>query len=143
MKWLSKQDASVWDLWKQLFSYADKVTCEDVILTSSRMDAMCLWANLGVPALSLQGEGYLPKPQVMQQVLDKFKRVFIWYDNDFQHENDNPGQDNARKLISLYPKLKNICIPDGYQVKDPSDLVKAYGKELLKDIFNSIKQLNL
>lgn len=143
MKWLSKHDASVWDLWKQAFQYADKTSNKDVILTSSRKDAMCIWCNLGVPAMSLQGEGYLPKPQVMQQVLDRFENVYIWYDNDFKHETDNPGQDNAKKLTSLYPKLKNICIPDGYQVKDPSDLVKAYGKQLLKEIYNSTKQQNL
>jgi len=142
MKWLSKHDASVWDLWKQVFQYADKVSDKEVIITSSRKDAMCLWANLGIPALSLQGEGYLPKPQVMQQVLDRFKNVYIWYDNDFKHESDNPGQDNAKKLISLYPKLQNICIPTSYQAKDPSDLVKAYGKESLKNIFQSTKKQN-
>lgn len=139
MKWLSKHDASVWDLWKQVFQFADQQSDDTVIITSSRKDAMCLWYNLRVPALSMQGEGYLPKPQVMQQVLDRFKNVYLWYDNDFKHTEDNPGQDNAAKLIALYPKLKNICIPSELQCKDPSDLYKKYGADKLKQIWNEQK----
>lgn len=135
MKWLSKHDASVWDLWKQAFLFAEKKSDKAVIITSSRKDAMCLWYNLGVPAMALQGEGYIPKPQVMNQVLDRFKNVYIWYDNDFTHEKDNPGQDNARKLIELYPALKNICIPKEFLAKDPSDLVKTHGVKTLKTIW--------
>lgn len=137
MKWLSKHDASVWDLWRQVFLYAEKKSDDCVVITSSRKDAMCIWYNLGIPALALQGEGYLPKPQVMQQVLDRFKNVYIWYDNDFKHENDNPGQDNAKKLIELYPKLQNICIPTKYQSKDPSDLFKNHGKKALKEVWKN------
>lgn len=139
MKWLSKHDASVWDLWKQAFRWADEKSNDALIITSSRKDAMCLWNNLSIPSMSLQGEGYLPKPQVMQQVLDKFKKVYLWYDNDFTHKDDNPGQDNAKKLIELYPNLNNIYIPDEYGCKDPSDLFKKYGKTTLKQIWKNQK----
>ena len=139
MKWLSKHDSSVWDLWKQAFEWAEKKSNKVCIITSSRKDAMCLWQNLKVPAMSLQGEGYLPKPQVMQQVLDKFKTVYLWYDNDYTHKDDNPGQDNARKLMELYPTLKNICIPSTYRSKDPSDLVKNFGAMMLKEVWNQQK----
>ena len=140
MKWLSKHDASVWDLWKQAFKWADEKSDDVLVITSSRKDAMCIWQNLKVPSMALQGEGYVPKPQVMKQVLDKFKTVYLWYDNDFKHENDNPGQDNARKLVDLYPDLKNICIPSSYQCKDPSDLVKKHGVEALKEVWNKQKK---
>jgi hypothetical protein len=139
MKWLSKHDASVWDLWKQAFLFAEKKSDDSLIITSSRKDAMCLWYNLEIPAMSLQGEGYLPKPQVMKQVLDKFKHVYLWYDNDFKHKNDNPGQDNAKKLIELYPSIKNICIPDIYECKDPSDLVKNCGVRQLINVWKEQK----
>lgn len=139
MKWLSKHDASVWDLWKQAFLFAKKKSNNAVVITSSRKDAMCIWYNLGIPAMSMQGEGYLPKPQVMQQVIDTFKTVYLWYDNDFSHKEDNPGQDNARKLIDLYPQLINICIPSEFQCKDPSDLVKTLGVEKLKALWRKVK----
>ena len=135
MKWLSKHDSSVWDLWKQAFLYAEKVEHSACVITSSRKDAMCIWENLKVPAMSLQGEGYIPKPQVIKQVIDRFDTVYLWYDNDFTHENDNPGQDNAKKLIEMYPELHNICIPDYYQCKDPSDLFKARGLIALEDVW--------
>jgi len=139
MKWLSKHDSSVWDLWKQAFMYADMKSDENVIITSSRKDAMCLWYNLKVPAMSMQGEGYLPKPHVMQQVVDRFRHVYLWYDNDFKHKDDNPGQDNAKKLIDMYPSLRNICIPSELRCKDPSDLVKAFGTSALSEIWKSQK----
>lgn len=139
MKWLSKHDASVWDLWKHAFRWAEKNSNEAVIITSSRKDAMCLWENLVIPAMALQGEGYLPKPQVMKQVLERFKTVYLWYDNDFKHKDDNPGQDNAKKLIELYPQLHNICIPNEYQCKDPSDLYKSKGLTALQEVWNKQK----
>ena len=138
LKWLSKHDASVWDLWKQAFLYAEKKSDDAIIITSSRKDAMCLWYNLGIPAISMQGEGYLPKPQVMQQIIDRFCTVYLWYDNDFKHETDNPGQDNAKKLIDLYQSLINICIPTELQCKDPSDLVKTYGVKTLQQLWTTL-----
>ena len=134
MKWLSKHDRSVWDLWRHAMQWAKKNN-DCCIITSSRKDAMCLWNNLKIPSVSLQGEGYIPKPQVMKQVLDTFKQVYLWYDNDYSHTDDNPGQDNAKKLIELYPQLKNICIPKQYKCKDPSDLYKSWGKQMLKQIW--------
>lgn len=142
MKWVSKHDASVWDLWKQAFLFAERKSCEDLIITSSRKDAMCLWNNLGVPAMSLQGEGYLPKPQVMEQVLNTFKNVYLWYDNDYSHAEDNPGQDNAKKLIALYPSLHNISIPSKLKSKDPSDLYKNHGRGELIRVWNQQKKQN-
>lgn len=139
LKWLSKHDSSVWDMWKQAFWYAENKSDNICILTSSRKDAMCLWNNLKLPAMSLQGEGYIPKPKVMKQVLSRFKTVYLWYDNDFKHQNDNPGQDNAKKLVEMYPELKNICIPDRYESKDPSDLYKNHGRQTLIDLWQFLK----
>ena len=102
---------------------------------------MCLWYNLGIPSMSLQGEGYIPKPQVMKQVLNRFKNVYLWYDNDFSHTNDNPGQDNAKKLIEMYPALHNIYIPTELEAKDPSDLVKKYGVKKLKEVWQKQKNI--
>ena len=55
-KWMSKHDSSVWDLWTKIPEKGDKL-----IITSSRKDALAIWSNTGIPALSLQGEGYIPK----------------------------------------------------------------------------------
>lgn len=138
MKWLSKHDRSVWDLWTQVFSYKeDHPECDSVIITSSRKDAMCIWENIGIPAMSLQGEGYIPKAHVMGQVLGTFRHVYLWYDNDFNHtDGHNPGQENAKALLDMFPSLRNIVIPSDYKAKDPSDLYRKYGKKVLKLIFD-------
>ena len=139
-KWFSSHDKSTWDLWRQAMTWAQTQSDNACIITSSRKDAMCLWQNLKIPAVSLQGEGYIPKQHVMQQVLDTFKTVYLWYDNDYSRvDGSNPGQDNAKKLMEQYPELKNICIPEIYKSKDPSDLYKNWGGEMLKMIFNDFK----
>lgn len=140
MKWLSSHDRSTWDLWTQAMAWAKHRSNDNCIITSSRKDAMCLWQTLGVPAMSLQGEGYIPKPQVMQQVIDTFKNVYLWYDNDYgRADGSNPGQDNARKIIEEHQGLHNICIPEIYQAKDPSDLYKKWGAQTLKQLWNDTK----
>lgn len=138
LKWLSSHDRSTWDLWKQAMAWAKERSNDECIITSSRKDAMCLWQNLNVPAMALQGEGYIPKPHVMQLVIERFKNVYLWYDNDFGRD-VNPGQDNAKKLLEQFPALHNICIPARYQAKDPSDLYKMYGKQMLKTIYDDSK----
>lgn len=141
MKWLSKHDKSVWDLWMQVFKWNEVHKSDSVIITSSRKDAMCLWETLKVPALSLQGEGYIPKANVMNQVFDTFENVYLWYDNDFKHtDGHNPGQEDAQKLLELFPRLKNICIPDSYKSKDPSDLYKNWGRAMVLEIWNTAKE---
>jgi len=134
MKWLSKADASVWDLWRQAHAWRDR---SRLILTSSRKDAMCLWQNLGVPCMSLQGEGVLPKRHVMERVLSEFGEVWLWYDNDSKEGGGNPGQGFAARLLRLYPGLRNICNPDGLESKDPSDLYRDHGADALRGVWDA------
>lgn len=129
MKWLSKAGDGVWDLWRQAFWWASHVSRDSLVITSSRKDAMCLWSALKVPAVSMQGEGYIPDPADMEELRRTFRTVRLWYDNDCgRPDGRNPGQEDAARLTGLYPWLSNILIPDSYGCKDPSDLVKAgYG----------------
>lgn len=127
-KWLSNRDSSVWDLWEQAMKWEDK---SKLIITSSRKDAMCLWCNLGIPAICMQGEGYRPKDSVMKTILSIFSEVYVWYDTD------KAGIEHARMICEAYPQIKNVCIPAYYGAKDPSDFVKKYGVHYLNQIFKS------
>lgn len=138
MKWLSSHDRSVWDLWRQMMDYKRKKDCRSLVIASSRKDAMCIWETLKMPAICMQGEGYKPKKQVMDELRSMFDNVYIWYDNDYG-KSFNAGQTHAMRRIGEYPWLKNICIPSTYRSKDPSDLVMNYGKDALVEIFNSQK----
>lgn len=133
-KWLNNHNASVWDLWEQL-----PESGENLIITSSRKDALCLWANTGIPSTSLQAEGYLPKKQVIDSLKLRFKNIYVLYDNDF-HKLENYGQIFGLKLASEFD-LINIFIPTNYQSKDPSDLFFNHGREIFYNtILNLLKK---
>lgn len=134
-KWMNKHDASIWDLWTQLPKEGDKL-----IITSSRKDALCLWENTGIPAVALQGEGYIPKKHVVEQLKHRFNKIFVLYDNDVQAD-ENYGRKDGEKLCSLFD-LTQIEIPTSYEAKDPSDLVKKWGIETLKNIINKLTNEN-
>ncbi len=130
-KWMSKHDASVWDLWTKIPDKGDKL-----IITSSRKDALCLWANTGIPSLSLQGEGYIPKEKVINQLKDRYKKIYVFYDNDFKNKVNN-GRNYGRILAEKF-NLQQIEIPTEYKSKDPSDLYKNWGKEVFLNVINSL-----
>ena len=135
IKWLSKHDSSVWDLWSKLPESGERL-----IITSSRKDALCLWANTGIPSVSLQGEGYMPKEHVVQQLKDRFKKVFVLYDNDFKAEEkgeENHGRVFGKILADMF-HIQQIEIPAEYKSKDPSDLYKDWGKDVFANVILSL-----
>ena len=126
-KWMSKHDSSVWDLWTKIPEKGDKL-----IITSSRKDALAIWSNTGIPALSLQGEGYIPKEHVVQQLKDRYNKVYVLYDNDFQSE-ENHGRMYGKMIAERF-NVTQIEIPEKWESKDPSDLVKNHGREVLRRV---------
>lgn len=126
-KWMSKHDSSVWDLWTKIPEKGDKL-----IITSSRKDALAIWSNTGIPALSLQGEGYIPKEHVVQQLKDRYNKVYVLYDNDFQSE-ENHGRMYGKMIAEKF-NVTQIEIPEKWESKDPSDLVKNHGREILREV---------
>lgn len=126
-KWTNKHDASVWDLWTKLPERGD-----NLIITSSRKDALCVWENTGIPAVSLQGEGYIPKEHIVQELKDRFKHIFVLYDNDFQSD-ENHGRIFGKGMAERFG-LTQIEIPTFYKCKDTSDLCKAYGRETVHNV---------
>lgn len=126
-KWMSKHDSSVWDLWTKIPEKGDKL-----IITSSRKDALAVWSNTGISSLSLQGEGYIPKEHVVQQLKDRYKRIFVLYDNDFQSE-ENHGRAYGKMIAEKF-NLIQIEIPEVWKSKDPSDMVKNHSRDKLREV---------
>lgn len=132
-KWISKHDSSVWDLWRQLPEKG-----ENLIITSSRKDALSTWAATGIPSTGLQGEGYLPKLHVINQLKERFTNIYVLYDNDYDSE-INYGRLHGQTLANMYG-LKQIEIPTKFKSKDSSDLHKNHGLKIQqKVIFNLLK----
>jgi len=117
-KWASNTNKEIIQGYKQL-----PVKGNLCIITSSLKDVMCLFA-MGIPAIALQSEMQMPKEETIKELKERFKKVALFYDNDFNNPN-NPGQTMAKKICTKY-RLNNIIIPDNYELKDLSDYIAHF-----------------
>jgi len=112
-KWCTSTDRSVISLWTKVPEEGDRIC-----ICSSLKDALCLWANTGIPALATQGEGYTMSDTAIGQLRKRFKNVYILFDNDA------PGIADGEKLSNL-TGFTNIVLPHFNEGKDVSDLYKS------------------
>ena len=128
-KWSNKHDKSVISLWTKVPEYGDKIC-----ICSSLKDALCLWANTGIPSLSIQGEGYSMSKTAIDELKRRYKKVYILLDNDIT------GLLDGVKLAEE-TGFTNIILPQFEGGKDISDLMKAKGKEaflkIILPLFNN------
>lgn len=115
-KWSNKHDKSVISLWTKVPEYGDKIC-----ICSSLKDALCLWANTGIPSLSIQGEGYSMSKTAIDELKRRYKKIYILLDNDIT------GLLDGVKLAEETGFI-NIILPQFEGGKDVSDLMKAKGK---------------
>lgn len=122
-KWANKHDKSVISLWTKVPEYGDKIC-----ICSSLKDALCLWANTGIPALAIQGEGYSMSNTAVSELKRRYKEIYILLDND------EAGVQDALKL-SESTGFTNVVLPKEYGAKDVSDLyLLLQDKEHFKSI---------
>lgn len=128
-KWINSHNNSVWQGWSQL-----PQTGENLIITKSLKDVMALYEVTGIPSVSLQCENVLPKQQIFNELSNRFLDIYIFYDNDYDKE-ENWGQLFAQKFKDSF-NVFDIIIEDKYECKDFSDFVKKHGiveaKKLVK-----------
>lgn len=128
-KWASKHDKSVISLWAKVPEYGDKIC-----ICSSLKDALCLWANTGIPAIAIQGEGYPMSNTAINELKRRYNKVYICFDND------KAGLIDAKTLTSKTGFI-NIVLPQFDGGKDISDLYKVKGKEdflkIILPLFNN------
>lgn len=126
-KWINSHNDSIWQGWRQL---PDKG--RHLVITKSLKDVMSLYEVAGIHAVSLQSENILPKWHIFEALQRRFEDIELLYDNDFDKE-VNWGQQFGEKLAG-YLGIITCIIPDKYECKDFSDLVKKYGREKAKEI---------
>ena len=128
-KWLSNTKKTDVQGYDQLPLKGDRL-----IITSSLKDVMCLYAA-GYHAIAMQSEMQIPDERLISELKERFNTIEILYDNDFDKAN-NPGQEMANKICDLYG-FKNICLPNKFKSKDPSDLIKKVNN--LNELKNILK----
>lgn len=110
-KWYGNIDASILSLWRQLPPSGNLV-----VICSSLKDALCLWAQSGIPCIAPQGEAYSISKTACNELKKRFKHVVICLDND------EPGKADALKM-SKETGFPFKTLPEGYG-KDISDIYK-------------------
>lgn len=128
-KWSNSHDKSVISLWTKLPNKGDKVT-----ICSSVKDALCLWANTGIPAIAIQGEGYPISTTAVNELKKRFNNVYIMLDND------EVGLKDAEKL-SESTGFTNLVLPQFDGGKDISDLYKVKGKHYFLETIKTLYEL--
>lgn len=127
-KWDNSNDGSVVGLWTKVPPTGDRL-----VICSSLKDALCLWANTGIPAIYVQSETTGLSNTAQEELRRRFKKVFICFDNDA------PGLLDGEEL-ALSTGFRNIVLPYFEEGKDISDLYRAKGKEefikIIKPLFD-------
>lgn len=125
-KWSNKHDRSVISLWTKVPKTGDKL-----IICSSMKDALCLWANTGIPCIAVQGEGYTMSDTAINELKKRYGKVYILFDND------SAGLIDGKRLSDSTGFI-NLILPQFKGGKDVSDLYKSLEdkKEFKKIIFN-------
>ena len=125
-KWYNKHDRSVISLWNKIPKTGDKL-----VICSSLKDALCLWRNTGIPALALQGEGYSMSETARNNLIGRFDKIYVIFDND------KAGLENGVRLASE-TGFTNIEIPQFEGGKDISDYYKIKGKTEFQKMFTNL-----
>ncbi len=127
-KWSNKHDSSVISLWTKVPNYG-----EDICICASLKDALCLWANTGIPSLAIQGEGYKMSNTAISELKRRYKNIYILLDND------EAGLKDAKKLAEE-TGFTNLVLPRINEAKDISDLYHSLQdrnkfQSIIKDLF--------
>lgn len=125
-KWQNNHDRSVVSLWTKIPA-SGLMIC----VCSSLKDSLCLWSNLGIPCVAVQGEGYPLSQTAINELKRRFKKQYICLDNDI------PGKKDAEKLSKL-TGFTNVEIPQFEGGKDISDAFKSLGKEKFIELFKNL-----
>lgn len=127
-KWSNKHDKTVVSLWTKIPEKGDKL-----VICSSLKDALCFWANTGIPALATQGEGYSMSETAVNELKKRYKDIYILFDND------EPGLKDGKKLSSETGFI-NLVLPKFEGGKDVSDLFKTNREKFYSFIYSIINQ---
>lgn len=130
-KWTSSNDGSVVGLWTKVPERGDRLC-----ICSSLKDALCLWANTGIPSIYVQSETTGMSNTAQEALKSRFKSIFICFDNDV------PGLLDGQNLEAK-TGFKNVVLPQFEGGKDISDMYKVMGREkfieTIKPLFDNGK----
>lgn len=124
-KWIGNIKSDIVQGYKQL-----PFDGELLFITSSLKDVMTL-REVGFTAVAPASESTLIPDKFIKELKIRFDKIFIYYDND------SPGLNLAKTASEQY-QLPYIYHPICFKDKDPSDLYKNQGREVLINTINKL-----
>lgn len=109
---------------------------ESLIISKAVKDNILLDC-MGFSAISTQGEDMSFNPNLMATLKKWFKRIYVFYDNDYSKK-DNVGRRLSAKFAEEH-KVGQIIIPDSYEFTDTGELAKVFDLHTLKHLINKWK----
>lgn len=107
---------------------------EILVITKSYKDVMVLY-ELELYSISFQNEIVIPDIQIIEELKQRFKKVYLFYDFDLT------GVRTSNKIRKQFD-IKPLFLTNGkfntvdYKAKDISDYIKLYGKESTIKLIN-------
>jgi 5S rRNA maturation endonuclease (ribonuclease M5) len=111
-----------------------------LIITKSYKDFRVL-KNQGLNVVWFQNEGQIPSKKILEDLASRFQSIIVFFDSD------ETGLKAATKVANLFnaikaAKARTLCTPIEllrYAIKDPADLYKKRGREVLRLFLKSKK----
>jgi 5S rRNA maturation endonuclease (ribonuclease M5) len=122
-KWSTNTDVGDIFGYDNLPSFADSL-----FITSGGKDMMCMW-EMGFNAIAFQSEVTSINEDLLEQLKQRFKSIYILYDND------EAGIRLSAILCDKY-KLTNIILPKIDKAKDIAEFCQRLGLNKVKEIIN-------
>ena len=104
-----------------------------IILASSLKDVMVI-SLFDIPAIAYQAESIFPSKELIHDLLKRFTKVEVLYDNDIGRDM-NPGQLMAARICNEYG-VRNIRIPEELGCKDIAEVMEVHGPIITNQILN-------
>jgi 5S rRNA maturation endonuclease (ribonuclease M5) len=88
--------------------------------------------RLEYEAIAPQSESTIIPAKIMDYLFAIYPRIVLFYDND------EAGKEFTNKMISLYPELSGIFIPNEYKEKDISDFIEVHKIDEAKGLMKKL-----
>lgn len=112
-----------------IMGYKELPETGDILFITKSMKDIMVFHELGIPAIAPHSERtFLPKG-VLDELKLRFKEIYVVYDND------ETGVE-ASKKFTKENDLKYWNVPNNIDCKDPAEVSKKFGLEILKQMLN-------
>jgi DNA primase len=112
-----------------MFNVEDlKIDIDTIAICEGEIDTMVLSGLCGIPAVGVAG--VTQWREWFPMMLEGYKRIFIFADNDLKEDGRNPGMELAKRIKE---DLRNAIVVNLPENKDVNDVYLSEGADWFKE----------